>query len=301
MGDIDHAEAIHVHLAHPVTEPVRVAGDQPAAGLAPARAVAVAVSSWAILATTMQRRRPDHDPLDRSAAKARITALLRRTRALGQAARKLPAGEAYGLAEGVLGSLNTTIIQLLELRALLLAGPELALEAARSARQALMVREFFRGDPLRKIGERHGVSGQRVQQLMRAVGACRVPEPPRRCSVCARPVQTRGLCGSHYRRLLKYGDPEFVPRRGVNAEHGTSSRYGAGCRCAACRAANTTRHREIRERRRRALATATVTHGSVSLYRNWGCRCEACHQAMLAQAAVQRAARRARRHTQASR
>jgi hypothetical protein len=164
-----------------------------------------------------------------------------------------------------------------------------------------MVREYFRGDPLRKIGERHGVSPQRVLQLMRAFGACRVPEPPRQCSVCGAPAQTRGLCGSHYRRLRKYGDPEFVPRRGVNAEHGTSRRYDAGCRCAACRAANTVRHREIRERRRRALATATVTHGSASTYRNGGCRCEACHEAGLSQAAVQRAARRARRSTQASR
>jgi hypothetical protein len=90
-----------------------------------------------------------------------------------------------------------------------------------------------------------------------------------------------------------------VPRRGVNADHGTVSRYWAGCRCAACRAANAALHHEGREHRRRALATATVTHGSASTYRNWGCRCEPCHQAALAGAALARAARRARRQAQA--
>jgi predicted NAD-dependent protein-ADP-ribosyltransferase YbiA (DUF1768 family) len=90
-----------------------------------------------------------------------------------------------------------------------------------------------------------------------------------------------------------------VLRRGVDAEHGTSSRYWAGCRCAACRAANTARYHEHTELRRRALATTAITHGSASTYRNWGCRCEPCHQAALARGALARAARRARRQTQA--
>jgi hypothetical protein len=90
-----------------------------------------------------------------------------------------------------------------------------------------------------------------------------------------------------------------VLRRGVNADHGTSSRYDAGCRCAACRAANTARYHESTELRRRTLASAAVTHGSASTYRNWGCRCEPCHQAALARAALARAARRARRQQQA--
>ncbi len=159
----------------------------------------------------------------------------------------------------------------------------------------------LRGDPLQKIGERHGLSHQRVRHLMLAFGACRVPEPPRRCSICPEPVEAFGLCRFHYYRQRTYGDPEFVPRRGVNADHGTVSRYWAGCRCAACRAANAALHHEGREHRRRALATATVTHGSASTYRNWGCRCEPCHQAALAGAALARAARRARRQAQAPR
>src|ERR1019366_787926 len=247
----------------------------------------------------MQWRRPDQDPVEGLSAEARITTLLRRTRSFGQAARKLPAGEAHGLADGLVGSLNTTIIQALEIRAVLLAASGRAPEAALAARNPSMVSEFFRGKPLQKIGERHGVSHQRVRHLMLACGACRGPEPPRRCSVCPGPVEAHDLCRFHYSRLRTYGDPEFVPRRGVNADHGTSSRYWAGCRCAACRAANAALHHEGRERRRRALATATVTHGSASTYRNWGCRCEPCHQAALARAALARAARRARRQTQA--
>ena len=246
----------------------------------------------------MQRIKPDEDP---SSAGARMTALLKRTRSLGQAARLLPPEQAQGLPNGLVGSLDTTIVQALEIRAVLLAGFGVAPEAARSARNALMVREYLRGDPVQTIGERHGVSHQRVRYLMLAFGACRVPEPPRRCSLCPERVEAFGLCRFHYYRLRTYGDPEFVPQRGVNAEHGTSSRYWAGCRCARCRAANAALHHEGRERRRRALATATVTHGSASTYRNWGCRCGPCHEAVLAQGARARAARRARRQAQASR
>jgi len=247
----------------------------------------------------MQRRRPDQYPLDPLSGQRRIGALLARTRSLGQAARQLPADDAHGLPGGLVGSLNTTIIQALEIRAVLLAGSDRAPDAARSVRNALMVREYFRGDPLEKIGERHGLSHQRVRHLILAVGACRVPEPPRRCSICPEPVEAFGLCRFHYYRLRTYGDAEFALRRGVSAEHGTPSRYDAGCRCAACRAANTARYHESSELRRRALASAAVPHGSASTYRNWGCPCEPCHQAALARGALARAARRARRQQQA--
>ena len=173
----------------------------------------------------MQRHRPDQRPLDPVSAEARIRALLKRTRSLGQAASRLPPDQAQGLPDGLVASLDTTIIQVLEIRAVLLAGSDRAPEAARSARNALMVRDYARGDPLQEIGERHGLSHQRVRHLMLAFGACRVPEPPRRCSICPEPVEAFGLCRFHYYRLRTYGDPEFVPRRGVNAEHGTVSRY----------------------------------------------------------------------------
>ena len=96
----------------------------------------------------MERRRPDQHPLDPLSAQRRIGTLLARTRSLGQAARQLPADGAHGSPDDLVGSLNTTIIQALEIRAVLLAGSGLAPEAARSARNALMVREYLRGDPL---------------------------------------------------------------------------------------------------------------------------------------------------------
>jgi len=247
----------------------------------------------------MERSRPDQHRLDPLSAQRRIGTLLAGTRSLGQAARQLSTDGAHGLPDALVASLDTTIIQVLEIRAVLLAGAGRAPDAALSARNALMVREYSRGDPLQTIGERHGLSHQRVRHLMLAFGACRVPEPPRRCSICPEPVEAFGLCRFHYYRQRTYGDPEFVLRRGVNADQGTSSRYDAGCRCAACRAANTARYHESTELRRRALARAAVPHGSASTYRNWGCRCEPCHQAALARAALARAARRVRRQTQA--
>ena len=140
----------------------------------------------------MERRRPDQHPLDPLSAQRRIGALLARTRSLGQAARQLPADDAHGLPDGLMGSLDTTIIQALEIRAVLLAESDRAPDAARSVRNALMVRDYARGDPLQEVGERHGLSHQRVRHLMLAFGACRVPEPPRRCSICPEPVEAFG-------------------------------------------------------------------------------------------------------------
>lgn len=55
-------------------------------------------------------------------------------------------------------------------------------------------------------------------------------------------------------------------------EHGTVSRYGKGCRCAPCTAANTAKAREARARRK---GKQPPTHG-YSAYNNWNCRCEVC-------------------------
>lgn len=51
-------------------------------------------------------------------------------------------------------------------------------------------------------------------------------------------------------------------------EHGTYSRYTAGCRCEFCRAANAAHQRTLKGR-------TPPTHG-YSGYRNYGCRCEIC-------------------------
>ena len=67
--------------------------------------------------------------------------------------------------------------------------------------------------------------------------------------------------------------------RGVDAPHGTRTRYDAGrCRCDACRAAKTRADREQRRTQRARLDTSQFKHGAAA-YKNWGCRCEVCTDA----------------------
>lgn len=56
-------------------------------------------------------------------------------------------------------------------------------------------------------------------------------------------------------------------------EHGTYSRYCAGCSCDACRAANRDNHRAMRQR------SGPPPSHSASGYTNYGCRCEVCRTA----------------------
>lgn len=62
-------------------------------------------------------------------------------------------------------------------------------------------------------------------------------------------------------------------------EHGTRSAYNnTGCRCLACREANSAYHRRYRERlnERRRRHPRLVPHGTASAYFNHGCRCDRC-------------------------
>jgi hypothetical protein len=70
------------------------------------------------------------------------------------------------------------------------------------------------------------------------------------------------------RRGLPDGDPR----------HGTTNAYdNFGCRCDACKAANT---RVLAQRKAarlaRGLAPDDPRHGTDNGYRNWGCRCAPC-------------------------
>jgi transposase-like protein len=67
-----------------------------------------------------------------------------------------------------------------------------------------------------------------------------------------------------------------IPRR--QSEHGTRSRYNAGCRCEACTTVNrVVTYARIDETKRRAAAgLVEVPHGTTNGYRNYGCRCEEC-------------------------
>lgn len=69
---------------------------------------------------------------------------------------------------------------------------------------------------------------------------------------------------------------------GIIIQHGgAGTAYSTyGCRCRACKSANTLRVNQ-RRKEREALVKgdglpASIQHGKSSSYRNWGCRCEAC-------------------------
>lgn len=117
---------------------------------------------------------------------------------------------------------------------------------------------------LTRLGRKLGVTRERVRQLVRAEG--RVVNKrhlgPKNCPTCGRPIRTRlsrirfcsVSCWSAWCRM--------------HPKHGTSSYYSRGCRCDACRAANTRKMREymmqpgVRERiasqRRRAYQRPEV-------------------------------------------
>lgn len=69
-----------------------------------------------------------------------------------------------------------------------------------------------------------------------------------------------------------------IPRPVTKASiHGTINAYSNGCRCAACRKANTAFCAERRVlRRSRVAEMPKEKHGTISGYENWGCRCASC-------------------------
>ena len=78
-----------------------------------------------------------------------------------------------------------------------------------------------------------------------------------------------------------------MSRRDRATTHGTTSAYtNHGCRCGECRAAHAAQQREyyaanrerIAERRREAVASGSVPHGTYSAYTS-GCRCDQCRAA----------------------
>lgn len=68
---------------------------------------------------------------------------------------------------------------------------------------------------------------------------------PEGCSIpeCAGVAGTRGLCGAHYHRLLRYGDPAFAPARGRTAFNILSPIIGAdlATQVVSCRSENRTK------------------------------------------------------------
>lgn len=66
----------------------------------------------------------------------------------------------------------------------------------------------------------------------------------------------------------------------ATSDHGHPNTYKRGCRCNACRKANTDYQRTANARRRANPALAdTAGHGRASTYINYGCRCALCREA----------------------
>jgi hypothetical protein len=59
--------------------------------------------------------------------------------------------------------------------------------------------------------------------------------------------------------------------------HGTERAYKTGCRCDACRAANTEAcYRRHMRMVNKGLSDGDPRHGTHGGYTNWGCRCPDC-------------------------
>lgn len=67
-----------------------------------------------------------------------------------------------------------------------------------------------------------------------------------------------------------------------DSRHGLNGYCNLKCRCGVCRAANAAWQREARKRRKAALGTSAIQHGTRSTYQNYGCRCRPCVAAQTA-------------------
>lgn len=164
------------------------------------------------------------------------------------------------------------------------------------------------GLTLQEIGDRYGITRERVRQLIKPFGLeghygrrkreervrmlmeayARIEsgestslEEAKRLGYSSRTTFAGAINGLG----LKLRKP--IPEE----EHGTSRKYHKGCRCDECRRA----HREDlyawRERR------GVKEHGLASSYVNYGCRCPACREAVRIQ---RRAAKARKRQAQES-
>jgi hypothetical protein len=81
----------------------------------------------------------------------------------------------------------------------------------------------------------------------------------------------------------------------VDHGHGHYRTYAKGCRCAACRKANSEQWaQQVAERSQDPSAADRAGHGKPSTYKNYGCRCTACRAANTADVNAYRARRRER-------
>jgi len=98
---------------------------------------------------------------------------------------------------------NAVLLDLLKVQAALETSVGLA-SAVAARRRAAMVGDYLAGVAVRTIGDRFGVTGQRVQQIVAVAGAQRLPPRRCHCAVCGSPVYGRRLCFEHLARLQEF-------------------------------------------------------------------------------------------------
>jgi hypothetical protein len=141
--------------------------------------------------------------------------------------------------------------------------------------------------PLRQIGERFGLSGERVRQILKPLGLESHPSTrkssKREVSIRAafKRVSAGGSVAEEAKALgysSESGLRSAFARLGLKlgprlSAHGTMRRYAVHkCRCPKCREKAQAEHRKRCQR-------GPTKHGTASAYRNYGCRCVPCRTA----------------------
>ena len=172
-------------------------------------------------------------------------------------------------------------------------------------RIAQMARAYVEeGLSYEQIGERFGITRQRVGQLLGPLGLARdrgvakIQREQRLRASFAR-LEAGGTTLSEEAENLGYGSGEslrsafyelglrFVREKSI-PPHGTITRYRSrthGCSCDECRRANT-------EHQNRLRGEEPPNHGTYSGYINYGCRCKACKEANRVTVRMRKAAKR---------
>ncbi|MGP8161376.1 MAG: hypothetical protein ACLQGJ_09195 [Candidatus Dormibacteria bacterium] len=108
-------------------------------------------------------------------------------------------------AEELILAGDALVVDLLEMESMLRAVEGREKEAANARRRAGMVRGYVAGETLRSMGERYGVSWQRVQQVVARYAVRRLPLRRRACSVCGQWLYAGYICRCHSADLARSG------------------------------------------------------------------------------------------------
>ena len=108
-------------------------------------------------------------------------------------------------AEELILAGDALVIDLLEMEAMLRIVEGREKDAADARRRAGMVRGYVAGETLRSLGQRYGVSWQRVQQVVARYAVRRIPLRRRPCSVCGQSLYAGYICQSHSAELARSG------------------------------------------------------------------------------------------------